>query len=451
MENDDIADDEHLEADYLVIGAGATGMAFVDELVSQSKARVILVDRRAKPGGHWNDAYRFVALHQPASYYGVNSEKLETSDGDLASRAQILAYYERVLANWLATGRVRFFPLCEYAGGGRFASVATGRRYQVAVKRKTVDGTYMNITVPSTRAPEFTAADGITLVPINALARLDRPWARYVIIGAGKTGIDAVLFLLDRGVAPDRIIWIISNDAWLLNREFGTPEALGLEAPKQLRLIARAETAKDVFLQLEATGRLFRLDETRWPTKYRCATVSPEEFTQLRRIEHIVRLGRVVRIDADAIVLDRGSVPTDSDSLHVDCAADGLTRRPIRPVFADDVITPQPVFLCQPAMSAALIAAVELRYPDDAAKNLRCGPVQYPELPSQFFDAVRVSVINGIYWGPRMVFWLRRSRLFFGHHLSFLGLLYHVFVALRWRRRGLAKSEIFMEDVSVDG
>lgn len=69
---------EELGTDYLIIGAGAQGMAFADELVSQSKSlRIMLVDRRATPGGHWNNAYRFVTLHQPAAFYGVNSERLE--------------------------------------------------------------------------------------------------------------------------------------------------------------------------------------------------------------------------------------------------------------------------------------------------------------------------------------------------------------------------------------
>ena len=43
---------QELDTDYLVIGAGAMGMAFVDELVTRSRGvRVILVDRRATPGG----------------------------------------------------------------------------------------------------------------------------------------------------------------------------------------------------------------------------------------------------------------------------------------------------------------------------------------------------------------------------------------------------------------
>ncbi len=63
-----------LETDYLVVGAGAMGMAFADEILSQSPGdRILLVDKHAKPGGHWNDAYPFVSLHQPAAFYGVNS------------------------------------------------------------------------------------------------------------------------------------------------------------------------------------------------------------------------------------------------------------------------------------------------------------------------------------------------------------------------------------------
>jgi hypothetical protein len=33
----------------------------------------VIVDRRHGPGGHWNDTYPFIRLHQPSAYYGVNS------------------------------------------------------------------------------------------------------------------------------------------------------------------------------------------------------------------------------------------------------------------------------------------------------------------------------------------------------------------------------------------
>ncbi|HWV76615.1 MAG TPA: NAD(P)-binding protein, partial [Isoptericola sp.] len=43
-----------VDTDYLVVGAGAAGMAFVDALVDHDPtAHATLVDRRAAPGGHW--------------------------------------------------------------------------------------------------------------------------------------------------------------------------------------------------------------------------------------------------------------------------------------------------------------------------------------------------------------------------------------------------------------
>ena len=65
-----------IDTDYLVVGAGAAGMAFADALIAACDADVVLVDRRHRPGGHWNDAYPFVRLHQPSAFYGVNSLSL---------------------------------------------------------------------------------------------------------------------------------------------------------------------------------------------------------------------------------------------------------------------------------------------------------------------------------------------------------------------------------------
>ena len=128
-----------LDCDYLVVGCGATGMAFVDELIHLSKGemKVIMVDKRAKPGGHWVDAYSFVRLHQPAAWYGVNSKSLERGrDGaDLASKAQILAYYELVMENLIFTGKVLYFPQCEYKGKGQFTSLLDEKlEYKVCIK-----------------------------------------------------------------------------------------------------------------------------------------------------------------------------------------------------------------------------------------------------------------------------------------------------------------------------
>ena len=72
------------DTDYLVVGAGATGLAFVDALAAGADVEVAVVDRHPAPGGHWRHAYPFVRLHTPSAYYGVNSLAL---GGDSIDRA----------------------------------------------------------------------------------------------------------------------------------------------------------------------------------------------------------------------------------------------------------------------------------------------------------------------------------------------------------------------------
>ena len=59
-------------------------------------------------------------------------------------------------------------------------------------------------------------------MPINELPNVTAPPNGYVVIGGGKTGIDACLWLLQNRVDDD-IRWIMPRDAWLLNRKNTQP------------------------------------------------------------------------------------------------------------------------------------------------------------------------------------------------------------------------------------
>ena len=126
-----------LSADYLVVGSGAMGLAFVDEVLSaDSKATVILVDRYGSPGGHWNVAYPHVSLHQPAAFYGVNSEPLGSGGIALASGTEVLTYFQKVIVKHQHSGRLKYFPQCEYSfeetTTHQFQSNVSGQQYEVS-------------------------------------------------------------------------------------------------------------------------------------------------------------------------------------------------------------------------------------------------------------------------------------------------------------------------------
>ncbi|MDN3519387.1 hypothetical protein QWY84_17410 [Aquisalimonas lutea] len=418
-----------LHADYLVIGGGAAAMAFTDALLSETDDRVVMVDRRHAPGGHWNDAYPFVHLHQPSRYYGVNSmplgnEVLQTSGPEAgmyerASAAQICGYYQRVLSErFLPSDRVRYFPQCEYVGDGTFVSRLTGRRYDVEVRKKRVDATHLSPSIPVESGPRFEVDSGVSCIPLNDLARVtDSPDDGYVIIGGGKTAIDACLWLLDNGVDPAAICWIKPREAWLFNRTYFQPgELVGrflLGLGLQMEAAANARTTDDLFRRLEDAAQLRRVDRGVWPTMHKAATISDRELEQLRRIDNVVRLGHVRRLERRRIVLDHGSIPTGPGRLHVYCTADGLRRRPPMPVFDEDRITLQTIRPGLIPFNAALIGFVEARGGESRDKNRLCPPNPLPDTAADWMRMTLVGMNAEHAWTaePDIAEWLDRSRL----------------------------------------
>ena len=413
--------------DYLVVGGGAMGMAFADTILNETDKTVAIVDKHHRPGGHWNDSYPFVRLHQPSAFYGVNSRHLgnDTIDQtgwneglvELASGAEVCAYFDQVMQQqFLPSGRVEYFPMCEYVGNGRFVSSVTGEARAIDAK-KVVDATYMNVTVPSTSGPKFDIAEGMRCVPLNDLVGLSERPNRYVVVGAGKTGMDACLWLLGNGVSAGEIVWVMPRDSWILDRALiqpgGFAERTLLAFAHQMVMVAEAETIDDLFARAEQTGQLLRLDPTVKPTMYRCATVTQKELEALRSIGTIVRQGRVRSIETDKMVLDEGEFAVTPDDLFIHCSADGLERRPVKPVFDGADITLQTVRTCQQVFSAAFIAHVEATYDDEAEKNELCTVVPHPNSDVDFLRTTLANSINGARWAQdeRLSEWLANARL----------------------------------------
>ena len=424
---------KEFETDYLIIGTGAIGMAFADVILSETNASMVLVDRYAKPGGHWNVAYPFVRLHQPSAFYGVSSRELGTGQievgglndglGELASGAEVSAYFEAVMRQqFVPSGRVHYFPMSNFEGKsgdkiGEFTSLVTGKTTRVKYKKR-VDCTHLKTSVPSTHTPNFTVADGVRFIPLNDLPKISEQPESFVVIGAGKTGIDACLWLLEHGVNPDDIRWIMPRDAWLIDRKNTQPtiEFFGdtMEAQAaQFESIASASSIEDMFDKLEACGYFLRIYTDTRPEMFHGATISQAEVEELRRIKNVVRLGRVSAIERDKIVLDKGDIPTTPNTLHIDCSARAIANVELKPIFQGDLITPQMVRSYQPVFSAAFIAHIEATREDEAEKNRLCGVVPLPNHDTDYLRFTAAFMMNQYIWGQDKEIrnWLLENRL----------------------------------------
>jgi hypothetical protein len=389
-----------IETDYLVVGAGAMGMAFTDALIDHADVHVTLVDRRHAAGGHWLDAYPFVQLHQASVFYGVASTVLGTGavqttgpEAGLQERArqsEIRAYYDDILhRRFVGTGRVTFLGGSDHTSDGAehlVTSRVSGETTRVDVRRRVVDATYLSPTIPATTPPPFAVGDAAHVVPVHELAALGSAAERYVIIGAGKTATDAIVWLLANGVTPDRVGWIRPREPWMLNRAVVQPEpavALGLAADT-MQAAASADSLDDLFLRLEEAGVVLRIDRDVAPTMAKTPTLGAWELELLRTVEDVVRLGHVRSVSADRIELDGGEVPLAPRSVVVHCAASGLQYPPLVPIWGGDAIRLQTIRAGFPCFNAALAGFVEATRDDDRERNRLCPPNMLPDTPASW-------------------------------------------------------------------
>lgn len=378
-----------VDADYLVVGAGAMGMAFVDALVEHADVRVALVDRRHGVSGHWLGAYPFVRLHQASAFYGVGSTLMgggqlqergpEAGLQERATQAEICTYYDRVLETMVESGRVEFFANSEYVGDRTVVSRVSGRRFRVPETCRVVDAHYLAPSIPAEKPPPFAVSPGARVVAVNDLARSEEAPSQYVVVGSGKTATDACIWLLSRGVDPDGICWVRPRDPWMINRAVVQPDPAVFTgmAADTWQAGAAATSLENLFLRLEDAGIMLRIDRTVLPTMAKAPTLATWELEQLRTLENVVRRGHLTGVGRGALGFADGTVAVADDAVVVHCAADGLKYPPLVPVWGPGTITLQAIRAGFPCFGAALVGYVEATRDDDTVKNRLCPPTGY--------------------------------------------------------------------------
>jgi hypothetical protein len=410
------------ETDYLIVGAGAVGLAFADTLLDEDPdCHITIVDKHAKPGGHWNDAYPFVALHQPSATYGVNSMELcpdrrDTSGHNagmfpLAPHAEILSYYSRLMSErLLPSGRVEYLPLTEYAGrenGSHSArGILSGEAHTITVRRKLVDGTWFKTSVPATHKPCFEVAEGARLAIPGELPALWKDSSNlpdhYVIIGGGKTAMDTGVWLLEAGVPAERISWVRPRDSWMFNRKLLQPAYHEIEGliKFQSDLVEAAnasQTGEEMFEELGRRGTMLRLDESVTPEMFHFAVISEGEVELLRQIGTVHRQGHVTGIEPGKLHFASGTVDLPANTMFINCTATAVpfsVRDNTRPFFDGDTITLQIVQAPFVPYSAALAAFIEASFETDEEKNALCPPAPLTDSTAILSGNSKISAWN---------------------------------------------------------
>jgi len=381
------------ETDYLVVGAGASGMAFTDTLLSETGREILIVDRRSQPGGHWVDAYPFVELHQPSAFYGVNSlplgkDRIDTTGinagfYERAGAAEINDYYRRVLEEiFLPSDRVQYHPSSSYVGfedGNHIIrSNISGTQTRVAVRRALVDATLIQSSIPARHQRPFKSDEDVTVVTPNQLVDIVDAQG-FTVLGGGKTAMDVCFWLMQQGVAPDDICWVRPRESWMTERTYTQPLSLAANMVKvqaaSMRSAAEATGILDYSLRMEAAGVSVRLDPKRDAIVNRGATISLAELTALREIERVVAKGHVRSISHTSMNLDEGEVSTNKGRVYVDCTAHGLSNRAAVPIFEDKKINMHFTTLGIAPLSAAVVGFIETLDMTREEKNRLCPPL----------------------------------------------------------------------------
>jgi hypothetical protein len=176
---------------------------------------------------------------------------------------------------------------------------------------------------------------------------------------------------------------------------------------------ANATSLADLFARLEAAEQLLRIDPSVHPTMFRGPTISRAEAEQLRRIDNVVRLGKVRRIELDRIVLDNGTIATSPRQLHIHCAAEGLNPATEIAIFTTERITLQSIRIGLLPFASALIAFVEATRNDLDVQNRLCPPNRQPNVPLDWARGMLIGMRAANRWSkePDITQWLERSRL----------------------------------------
>jgi len=240
-----------------------------------------------------------------------------------------------------------------------------------------IDGTYGACIIPHDSPLQFPVDENVRVMTPNQIYDAFQGESeesksmlqnKYVVIGAGKTGMDCIVYLQKTmKVDPADIAWVISNDVWMTNLE---GEGSFWDWPKYLADYDN-DTEKAA-LALEEKGLFIRLDKNFLPTKFRFPLITKDELELLRNVKTVIRRGRataIVHKDNSGVRVEFGSENSAWEAfapvekcvfIHASSPGPDNGNDPMTPFFNNSKkMTLQPIFFPPISFSMSTLAKVE--------------------------------------------------------------------------------------------
>ena len=131
---------------------------------------------------------------------------------------------------------------------------------------------------------------------------------KYVVLGAGKTGADCIVYLQrTMKIDPADIAWVISNDVWMSNLDGG-----GNPKDWTRALVENDNDINKTALEMEEKGKMVRIDKNVMPTVFKFPTIPSDDLKILQNVKTIIRRGRATAIrrktgDNSKVMVEFGS------------------------------------------------------------------------------------------------------------------------------------------------
>ena len=229
--------------------------------------------------------------------------------------------------------------------------------------------------------------------------------------------MDVGTWLLQMGVRPENIRWIVPRDSWVQNRAAIQPGDAFFERTAggmadRLEAAAEATSVADLFERLERRGLMLRIDRTVRPTVFRGATLAILEVEALSTIKDVVTKDASGGSSVMPLSLIKAQLMLRrTTSMWI--VPRRHSRCPPVPVFNGDQITLQMLRIGRFSFSAAFIAHAEAVYDDVAIKNDLCAPIPTPDVAADLLRNMLSDLRNAKRWAAEKALptWIAEHRL----------------------------------------